>query len=55
MKFKVFNYPLKDKKGNVYMGSYTIKYKAKPLGFPREKLCYVFDMKFGGNLKNEKK
>ena len=43
MKFRVYEYPLKDKKGNVYFGSYTIKNGVKPMGFKDERLVQVFE------------
>lgn len=43
MKFKVYEYPLKDEQGKVYYGSYTIKNSIKPLGFKGEKLVDTFE------------
>jgi hypothetical protein len=40
--FKVYEYPLKDSRGNTYYGSYTIKNSIKPLGFKDEKLVQRF-------------
>lgn len=45
MKFKVYEYPLKDAKGKTYYGSYTIKETAKPCGFKGEKLVQTFELK----------
>ena len=39
---KVYEYPLKDKNGNTYYGSYTIKEGVKPLGYKGEKLVQTF-------------
>ena len=41
-KFKVYEYPLKDIRGKVYYGSYTIKAEVEPLGFKGEKLVQTF-------------
>ena len=41
-RFKVYEYPLKDKNGNVYFGSYTIKADVKPKGFKGEKIVDKF-------------
>ena len=43
MKMKVYEYPLKTKKGTLYVGSYTIKENVKPLGFKGEKLVQTFE------------
>ena len=43
MKFKRYEYPLKDNNGNDYYGSYTIKVGVKPLGFKNEKLVQTFE------------
>lgn len=40
--FKVYQYPIKDKKGNIIIGSYTIKEEVKPLGFEGERLVSEF-------------
>ena len=42
MKFKVYEYPLKDANGKTHYGSYTIKNDVKPLKFKGEKLVNVF-------------
>lgn len=42
-KYRRYEYPLKDKNGNVYYGSYTIKEGVKPLGFKDEKLVQKFE------------
>ena len=44
-KFKVYEYPLKDKNGKTYYGSYTIKDGIKPLGYKGEKLVQIFTAK----------
>lgn len=44
IKMKVYEYPLKDTNGNIYMGSYTIKDHVKPLEFKGEKLVQTFEM-----------
>lgn len=44
MKFKVYEYPLKDARGKTYYGSYTIKETAKPCGFKRERLVDTFEI-----------
>ena len=43
MKLKVYEYPLKDNKGHIYHGSYTIKENVEPLKFQGEKLVQVFE------------
>lgn len=45
MKFKVYEYPLKDSKGRIYYGSYTIKEHVKPLNFKGERLVQTFELK----------
>ena len=40
--FKVYQYPIKDKKGNIIIGSYTIKEEVEPLGFEGERLVSKF-------------
>ena len=45
MKFKRYEYPIKDNKGNIYYGSYTIKDGVKPLNFKDEKLVQKFEIK----------
>lgn len=40
---KRYEYPLKDSKGNVYYGSYTIKDNVKPKCFKDEKLVQKFE------------
>lgn len=42
--FQTYEYPLKDTKGNVYYGSYTIKEGIKPLGFKDERLVNTFSV-----------
>ena len=42
-KYKRYEYPLKDKNGQTYYGSYTIKEGVKPLGFKDEKLVQKFE------------
>lgn len=37
-----YEYPLKDKNGKTYQGSYTIKEGIKPLGYKDEKLVSSF-------------
>lgn len=37
-----YEYPLKDKNGKTYQGSYTIKEGIKPLGYKDEKLVCSF-------------
>lgn len=44
MKFKGYEYPLKDSKGNIYYGYYSIKETAKPCGFKDEKLVEEFEI-----------
>lgn len=48
MKFKRYEYPITDKNGNTYYGSYTIKVGVKSLGFQNEKLVQVFEAKVKG-------
>ena len=43
-KFKHYEYPLKDKKGNIYYGEYTIKENTKPCGFEGEKLVETYEL-----------
>ena len=43
MKFKVYEYPLKDKNGHTYYGSYTIKSSVKPLQLKGERLVQEFE------------
>ena len=50
LKFKVYEYPLKDKNGNTYYGSYTIKDGIKPLGYKGEKLVGIFNAKVKFNF-----
>ncbi len=45
MKFKVYEYPLKDEKGKTYYGSYTIKEYVRQVGFKGEKLVDTFELK----------
>lgn len=45
MKFKVYEYPLKDVNGKTYFGSYTIKNSVEPLRFKDEKLVDTFEAK----------
>ena len=45
MKFKRYEYPLKDKNGKTYYGSYTIKDSVEPLNFKGEKLVQIFETK----------
>lgn len=42
--YYVYEYPLKDSKGNTYYGSYTIKEGVKPMGFKDEKLVQTFSL-----------
>ena len=42
--YNVYEYPLKDPKGNIYYGSYTIKEGVKPMGFKDEKLVQTFSI-----------
>lgn len=44
MKFKRYEYPIKDGKGNTYYGSYTIKDGVKRLYFKDEKLVQKFEI-----------
>ena len=41
-RLKVYEYPLKDGKGQIYYGSYTIKNEIEPLGFKGERLVQKF-------------
>ena len=47
MKFKIYEYPLKDGQGNIYNGSYTIKENVKPLHFKGEQLVGEFEAEVG--------
>ena len=51
MKFRVYEYPLKDSKGKVYYGSYTIRDGVKSVGFKGEKLVQIFNIKEEENRK----
>lgn len=47
--FNVYEYPLKDREGNVYYGSYTIKDGVKPLHFKGEQLVDTFEAEVSKN------
>ena len=42
-KFKRYEYPIEDKKGNKYIGSYTIYNDIKSLNYPNEELVEEFE------------